>query len=495
MQNLKNTWPVILLPVLLIVFFGDTVAVLHHSWILWDQAYSHGYLIVGLLAFWVMRESRHIGLAWDTKTWPLAFAALLGTLFAWYSGRVIQFQVLEQVALLGIAWSWLWVVGGWSLAKRLIAPFAIGLLAIPLWDVLISSLQDLTVFVVSHITQWIGITAYIENNTVELPYGMLVIADGCAGLNLFLVSLSVGAIYSYMYLTRPKSIAICIGSLLALGLFTNWLRVLSLVIIGYVTEMESDIVYEHGTFGWMIFAGVLVLFFYLYRRVEKTDTASTRELEAINPLQHPGFWFAVAALIAVPTWASLLAMDGEQRYAPRQLALSNVVIEPTDNPAWQPVMSGYDVHQSWVIRATGDPVYVNVFSYTSQRQGKELIYYSNKIAEKYEMKPLQWTPEAQADIPPMNSAIVTRDQEAHIVMWVYKVGPWYTRSQLVAKLLQLPASFTRHRMAELVTVSMVCNDLGSTCDSEYEMLNKADFSSLLRMLFSTIDNSELTSDG
>lgn len=495
MRNLKNTWPVILLPVLLLVFFGDTLLVLHHSWILWDQAYSHGYLIIGLLAFWVMRESLHTGLVWDTKTWPFAAAVFLGMLFAWYSGRVIQFQVLEQVALLGIGWSWMWVVGGWRLAKHLMAPFAIGLLAIPLWDVLISSLQDLTVFVVSHITQWMGITAYIENNTVELPYGMLVIADGCAGLNLFLVSLSVGAIYSYMYLIKPKSIAICIGSLLALGLLTNWLRVLSLVVIGYVTEMESEIVYDHGTFGWMIFAGVLVLFFFVYRRVERTSTANAPELEAINPLLHPGFWFAVAALIAVPTWASLVATDGAQGYAPKQLALPNATIEPTDKPAWQPAMSGYDVHQSWVVRWAAEPVYLNVFSYTSQRQGKELIYYSNKIAEKYDMKPLQWTQEEQADAPPLNSAIVTSEAQAHIVLWVYKVGPWYTRSQLVAKLLQLPASFTGYRIAELVTLSIACDKPGAVCDSEQATLNKAEFSLLLRILFKTLENSERTYDG
>ena len=495
MQKLKNIWPLFLLPIILLAFFGDTLSVLNTAWIQWDQAYSHGYLIIGLVAFWVGREARDLGLYADKTLWILAVIFLGGTLFAWYTGRVIQLRVLEQASLLGIGWAWMWVVGGWRLAKHLIAPFAIGLLAIPLWDVMISPLQDLTVYVVAYATELLGITAYLEENKVELPYGILVIADGCAGLNLFLVSLSIGLIYSYMYLVRPVSMAICISSLLFLGVFTNWLRVFSLVLIGYYTKMESRLVYEHGTYGWVLFAGVLIVFFFLYRKVERTARPKAKEEHPAIPLTRPAIWVALALLIAVPTWAAYLSRAGAQAPVARLLEGVNLPIQEVQQPLWKPQMSGYDLEQHWRFGDADYESYLSIFSYTNQRQGKELIYYSNKIAEKYDLKTVELAALQSDDFPPMATAIVRAGEQRYLVLWVYKVGPWYTSSQIEAKLLQLPVSFMSNRSAELMVLSIACEGIQTECDIEREKVQQEDYRKGLESLYAAVKHTKLVRAG
>jgi len=487
MNHIKNIWPVVLLPVLMLVFYNDTLSVLHTSWVQWDQAYSHGYLIIGLIYFWMVRES--LRESFDPNTLSAAFGliCLFTALFGWYCGKVIQLQVLEQVALLAIGWSWILLTGGWNIASRLMIPFAIGLLAIPLWDIMISPLQDMTVYVVSHATALFGLTAYIENNTIELPYGMLVVADGCAGLNLFLVSLSIGAIYSYMYLRKKRSIISCVLILLVLGVVTNWVRVFSLVVLGYVSKMESEIVYDHGTFGWMIFAGVLVVFFYFYRRVEATqEDFSGSATQMLRPSWMSGA--GIVAITALPLWWNILTSDKHIIYSPRHLVIDQYATTSIETPPWQPAMTGYDLVQHWLIEGAERPIYLSVFSYTYQEQGKELIYYSNKIAEKYDMQKQGLAHGLLEESWPLNMATVKGKSDNVLVLWGYRVGHWKTASEMMAKILQLPASFSGNRIAELLTISIPCE---GDCREEVLAVHNGKYKSVFKKVINVIGATKL----
>jgi exosortase/archaeosortase family protein len=45
---------------------------------------------------------------------------------------------------------------------------------------------------------------------------------------------------------------------ITLGLIANWLRIYLLVLIGYHTEMQSSLMRDHETFGWILFACLLM---------------------------------------------------------------------------------------------------------------------------------------------------------------------------------------------------------------------------------------------
>jgi exosortase/archaeosortase family protein len=56
--------------------------------------------------------------------------------------------------------------------------------------------------------------------------------------------------------------------LLLLALLGNWLRIISIVIVGHVTEMQSPLVSDHGTFGWLIFAALLTIWMMAMNKIE-----------------------------------------------------------------------------------------------------------------------------------------------------------------------------------------------------------------------------------
>ena len=474
LKKVKSLWPIFILPLLLLLFFGDTLAVLHRTWIQWDQAYSHGYLIVGLFLFWVTRATIAQESLVPDRSAGLALVCFLGMLFAWYAGRVIQVRLLEQLAVVALGWCYCWTLGGYRFALKLLVPFLIVLLAIPLWDVAISPLQDMTVTVVTKAVEWAGIAAFIDGNRVSLPYGDLVIADGCAGLNLFLVSLTVGSLYSYLYLRRPSSVVYCIGVLLILGIATNWVRVFSLVVIGYYSKMQSSLVEDHGSFGWMMFAVVLLMFFLLYRRVEVSEQGGCAPEESaitIKPTYRPIFWVLLLLMSGVYWWTThIVAPDigGQKDKNKNYNIYSN--LQKVETVPWKPNFSGFDFEQHWQLPHT-EKTYVSRYVYLNQEQGKELIYYSNEIADKYRREIIP-VPNDLYSIP-INAAKVQTEKGVFVVIWSYKVGPWFTASELRAKLLQLPTSFLRERSAELLVIYSYCGSSSEFCRDGVQLLKES----------------------
>ena len=482
LKKVKSLWPIFILPLLLLLFFGDTLAVLHRTWIQWDQAYSHGYLIVGLFLFWVTRATIAQESLVPDRSAGLALVCFLGMLFAWYAGRVIQVRLLEQLAVVALGWCYCWTLGGYRFALKLLVPFLIVLLAIPLWDVAISPLQDMTVTVVTRAVEWAGIAAFIDGNRVSLPYGDLVIADGCAGLNLFLVSLTVGSLYSYLYLRRPSSIAYCIGLLLTLGIVTNWVRVFSLVVIGYYSKMQSSLVEDHGSFGWVMFAVVLGLFFIFFRRVEVIENDA--ELDVVDKQRSRvntiSVLVMIGAMLVVRWWVSQLSDQVlDVSAANNSLFMNNQKFAAVDAVPWKPAFSGYDMEQHWQLQSA-QHLHFSRYVYFHQTQGKELIYYSNKIADKYEKEPISIDEDLY--VIPVNAAHVSYESGDYVILWSYKIGRWYTRSELRAKFFQLPASLTKQRSAELVVLSIRCGDRGNSCREARRYLHDEELKSVIEVI-------------
>ena len=114
-----------------------------------------------------------------------------------------------------------------------------------------------------------AIPALIDGYRIVLPSGTLVVADGCAGLNYLLVSLVIGSYFAYISYSRWRyRLLVCLLAVLT-ALIGNWVRVFALVLIGYYSEMESSLVYNHGFFGWVVFAVFIILYFFLVVRFLK----------------------------------------------------------------------------------------------------------------------------------------------------------------------------------------------------------------------------------
>ncbi len=199
-------------------------------------------------------------------------------------------------------------------ARRLAWPATFLYFGLPVWGPLNGVLQALTVRVAQFLIQLVGVPAYVEGNYVQLPEGTFQIASGCSGLSFFIVALTLGAfactLHVHQWRNRWK---LMLAALLA-GLVANWLRVSSLIVIGYLTDMQSYLIrVDHLLYGWVLFIVAMLPVFWLTRRYTDADPAdasvATLGKSAVAPA--PGnVWPAVALCAAILLTPMMLLKSG-----------------------------------------------------------------------------------------------------------------------------------------------------------------------------------------
>ncbi len=230
----------------------------------WNDARAHGYVVAAFSA-WLLWRDREL-LDESGELFAPAVVGLVCASLIWLLATVSGIRVVHQAMLPVVATLWatatygrrgIYVVGSASL---------VFCLAVPFWEVLLSTLQFLTVAVNSVGVKALGLRAEISGEQIRFPFGTLEVAQSCAGLSYFMSALTISALYGQMFLSSLRGRLLAIGVAVGLAIVSNWVRVFGLVLIGYRTRMESPLMKEHATYGWLIFAAVMFVFFALASR-------------------------------------------------------------------------------------------------------------------------------------------------------------------------------------------------------------------------------------
>jgi len=484
--------------------FGLTWATFPSTWI---EKGSHQFVAAGF-AGWLLWRARARVLVADE---PLGIVAVaIGALsLAWMVTYVLNTRVLHQAIAPAILFLWLVSVGGVRVGRAALPAFAVFALTVPVWGALIRPLQSLTVMANAVLLSGTKITAQIEGDFIAIPAGLFHVASGCAGFNYFEVGLLISVIYSLLFLRSWPARFAAITAGVALSIVSNWLRVFGLIVVGHVTEMQSPLIASHGTYGWLIFAAVLALFFFLARPIERWDakqrpaedsvvaiagartsadhfpiawsTLSTPTAAAmlgplfylvvasqptthVVPLRVPGLaaatpWERVSAA-ELPPYGSASQVDispGATTDSATPLAAQDSINRRTP-PPWQLRYLGSDRHVTEEWRADDRSVRVERVIYLAQSQNKELINSQNRIGATEQtlgetrMGPLDETGRM------VNASVVrTADGVRLAWHWFYVAGN-STHSGSQAKLQELVAFMTRASASELVVVSTECGE-------------------------------------
>lgn len=449
------------------VFF-PTLVTLHNRWSEVSHSYSHGYLLVGVAIFLIWQVRDRLPGQWRPNAW-LALPLLLGASFLWFAGFATQLTLAQQVALPSL----LWLVGvvalGWTAAMWLVLPALLLYFGIPLWDFLVEPLQRLTVLVTQAWLAWFEIPAYVRGFYIEVPTGSFEVAGGCSGLNYVLVASVIGLLHSYLNLSgwrRPAGLALALG----LALLSNWIRVFALVLIGYYTRMESELIEDHDGFGWVIFACALVVYFLLSRWLLERGPAKPAIAFPARALDWPLFtsrlWVACVLAMALPAWAqwydSRLAQQEKTGLPGPQAPEVRPVM-----PVWSPSYHGYDIEQGWALQIEGLPAELVAQTWHTQTQDRKLIYYANRLAPERQL--IAVPPPQQFGDLKVNRAVIRAGASRRLVWWFYLVGDATASGGLEAKIHQLPAWLSGDPRASMVALSIRCNSAdckGETIDAQ-----------------------------
>lgn len=476
--------------VLLAIFAVSVLALwptwlsLHGFW-LESSRYSHGYLIVAIIAYMVYRLRPQFAGAQASPS-LLGLAALAVLLSVWSIANLGSIQAIHQILLPAILWLACLSVLGWRLAGILVMPIGYLYLAVPIWESGNFVLQFLTVHAVEFALAVVGIPAFISGNFVSLPAGTFEIASGCSGLHYLIISFAIATLYAWLYVKRVRTSILLVGLVVFIALLTNWVRVFLVIVTGHVTDMQHYLVTEdHYTFGWILYGIAMLPLLWVSRRMDwQTPDDSDTEFTTAPPRRT-----SAAALGMFACVVGLLLASSAVIYA-KMPSLDDVAAElrlPGDRNGWvrddaaadwQPLYTGNsgEVLASYIRGEQLVSVYANV--YLAQSQGRELIGYENRMEgqegswRSVESGVLELGFGEDGSRPFRKLRLVARNGAQRVMYFRYNVGGRFFTSDLQAKLYYGLAVFAGRPEAGIEIVSTDClDDCSDAQDVVQEWLN------------------------
>jgi EpsI family protein len=442
----------------------------------WMDNRSYGMLAAGL-CFWLLWQKRqrfvyeHHGI--DPGLTLLSAALSLG----WFAATVVNVQVVHLAVLPMILLAWTGAVFGLG-ALRLAQPVAlIFFLAVPVWELLNGPLQWMTAVVNGLLVKAVSLSAVVEGNQIRFPFGTIEVAESCSGLSYFMTALTIATVYGQTMLRHPRARLVAIAVAVSLAVVGNWLRVFGLVLIGSSTRMQSPLMNEHATYGWVIFCATMLGFFAVTRRLERFDvglgTTERRaaDSEAVGSVTGPHLqarrqlvvatavsligpivYFSLQAFPAAPaSEGPAVGIRADASWTPGAPS-----VESAGAPWWVPDYRGAAKRQTvWYARGT-EHVQVDRFIYAVQSQGAELVSSENRIASVPNTLAERTVGPLDDQLRIVSEATVRTPDGVRLVWYWYRVAGFETSDPAKAKLLELVAFVGRGPPSELIAASTPC---------------------------------------
>ena len=457
----------------LVYFFGDTFASIHEHWTQVSSNYSHGYLLLFVSLYLLYEERAELLSFSDLRFTHLFLFLLLVSSFVWMLAELVQVQIIQQLALLPIVYFFICSVFGLKGAKIAAFPVALIILAIPIWSYLIEVLQHLTVVACSFWLSLLDIPVNIDKYYINLPAGSLYVAGSCSGLSYFLTAVSLGAVqaqFNYYRLSRKVLLVVIAG---LFGLVSNWVRVFSLVVVAHETEMKSSLIQDHFWHGWIIFALSLVPLYWISKKLQDEHPDTSLQSTAIIELKPVNILvLGLALLIAFsgPLLVKALSVTNKTiSIEPLPEFIADYKFEKSSQSGWAPNYSNSDSIISGMLYKGEEAINFYAYSYFSQTQGKELIYYTNTIGND-EWRELDSEIDYGGVFSVQKTRLVSRTgKRKKIVLSWYQVAGRATSNHLKAKIFQLAGRLSSRQDAVLLAISADCD---IRCDDEEYVLSK-----------------------
>jgi len=448
--------------------------------IVWMENRSYGFLAAGLCIWLVWKHRKRITYEGDVASAAMPFFAA-GISLVWLAAMALGVQVLQLALLPFVLLLWIGGVFG-PAALRLTAPIAvIFLLGVPVWEVFAGVLQAMTAFANGLFVSLTSIRAVVEGNYIRFPFGTIEVAESCSGLSYFMTALTISTAYGQIVLDewRARFAAIVLATTLAI--VANWCRVFGLVVIGSYSRMQSPLMAEHGTYGWLVFCVALAGFFLFAGRLERYDAHLGRRRKhsagivaeqpyatdaGLNPFRSGRLAIATASALIGPLCYLLIgAIPAQKDVDPAIAGVSGsaswVQLAPAQRRAlWSPAFLGASDQRTSVFARGDQQVQIDRFIYPHQSQGTELISSVNAIAPVGELLADRYIGPLDDRMRLVRQAVVRTPGGFRLVWYWYRVAGVSTPNPTKAKLLEFVSFVRRGPPSEMIAVSTTCLEAG-----------------------------------
>ncbi len=445
-------------------FFLPTWSSFFERWNRFDESYSHGYLVLIIVIYLLFQQIQRIDYE-KIKVNYLFVPVLMLCSFLWVLSYFADIEVIHQILIPIMLCLFFLIVLGVKEGQKFFFPALFLYCAIPFWDYLVELLQDVTVWINGVFLGFIGIPVYIEGVMVTIPEGVFEVAGGCSGLRYLIVALTLAALYAYQNYTQWRTRTALILTAVFFALLANWLRVYIIIIVGHVTNMQSDLINNHDFFGWILFAFTLIPFFYLAGRYSLwfKDEMPVEKTHEIKPSTYHFAPYLVACLALFIPPMSISSAVNDNTLA-EALPVFSGDTEQQPKMWLRPVFIGADGRLDEVFKVNGERLQVSFRHYAQQHPGKELVYYKNHIYSNA----WQVTQQSSEHGFAFKQILHSDSGKSILVASQYSIAGYKVDNRMAAKLLELFKPLMSSQHSSVLILATPCR---KTCESAKDRIN------------------------
>lgn len=324
------TGPLVALAVALAAWGALFAAEIAAAVAVWESstAYNHCWLILPI-ALWLGWQRR--ARLRDLVPRPSFRVALLmlPLAFGWLLAERLGIMEGRQLAALALAVTMTIAILGEGFGRAMLAPLAYLVFLVPFGAFIVPMLQRVTTRIIEFLLGFTSIPHYVDDIVIQIPEGIFLVAEACAGLRFLIATIAFGALYALVMFRSPgRRVAVMVLSVVV-PIVANGLRGFGLVMLGHLEGSAAAVDADHVLYGWIFFSIVLLLLILAglpFREDGATPAVAPRRPQ---PARRGALAFATVALLAVFAAAigplAAQALDATGRAPPTVL---EVVLDP-----------------------------------------------------------------------------------------------------------------------------------------------------------------------
>lgn len=399
-----------------------TLISLNQRWANPEEPYESSYLILLALSFLIWNRVKNLDLAHTrAELWVVPVLTFPLTI-AWFAGHVSNTLFLAQILLPLMYASWIWSAFGRAILFAIAPALMLIYLTIPVWGVLGVPLRLMAVEATSIGLNLLDLPAYIDGYQIHLPKGTVEVAGGCSGQNYLISGLALGGFAGIYFRNGSKRLQL-VAAALCLSIVANWVRIFLLVLVAYYLGQDHPLLYEHSTFGIIVFFAVISpIFLSLRSKGRSTGNSTPPFAERFCARRYMGAGLGLLFVAAIPlAWiTSLDACRSPSTLAMRSISESRYIYGSVLEQAL------HREKKRWGVSVEGREIVVQADAYTCERQGNELVDRRRPVL-----------PKDQSGVThtlPGGGSIVRFESNGNRIYAAYRVGRFTTVSPVWAKL-------------------------------------------------------------